>query len=59
MAFQDSHDIGRSFRSLAAVLAEASPSSEGSLDLVFQHDKADRKTKATGSLLVSALRAGQ
>jgi len=59
VAFQDSHDIGRSFRSLAAVLAEASPSSEGSLDLVFQHDKADRKTKAPGSLLVSALRAGQ
>jgi pilus assembly protein CpaE len=59
VAFQDSHDIGRSFRALAAVLAEASPSSEGSLDLVFQHDKSDRKTKTAGSLLVSPLRAGQ
>jgi pilus assembly protein CpaE len=59
VAFQDSHDIGRSFRALAAVLAEASPSSEGALDLVFQHDKTDRKKKASGTLLVSPLRAGQ
>ncbi|HUK23661.1 MAG TPA: AAA family ATPase [Terriglobales bacterium] len=59
VAFQDSHDIGRSFRALAAVLAEASPSSEGAMDLVFQHDKTDRKKKASGTLLVSPLRAGQ
>jgi Flp pilus assembly CpaE family ATPase len=59
VAFQDSHDIGRSFRALAAVLAEASPSSEGALDLVFQHDKTDRKKKPSGTLLVSPLRAGQ
>lgn len=59
VAFQDSHDIGRSFRALAAALADASPSSEGSLDLVFQHDKADRKTKAAGGLFASPLRAGQ
>jgi pilus assembly protein CpaE len=59
VAFQDSHDIGRSFRALAAVLAEASPSAEGALDLVFQHDKTDRKKQASGTLLVSPLRAGQ
>jgi pilus assembly protein CpaE len=59
VAFHDGHDIGRSFRALAAVLAEASPSSEGALDLVFQHDKIDRKKKASGTLLVSPLRAGQ
>jgi hypothetical protein len=40
-------------------LADASVSSEGSMDLVFQHDKSDRKKKAAGGLLVSPLRAGQ
>jgi pilus assembly protein CpaE len=57
--FQENSDIARSFRGLAATLAEASVSSEGSMDLVYQHDKSDRKKKATGSLLVSPLRAGQ
>jgi pilus assembly protein CpaE len=57
VAFAD-QDIGRSFRQLAATLAEASPSSEGSLDLIYEHDKADRKKKLTGRLL-TPLRAGQ
>jgi len=35
VAFQDSHDIGRSFRSLAATLADASATAEGSLDLTL------------------------
>jgi pilus assembly protein CpaE len=56
VALQDSHEIGRSFRSLAATLAQASPTSEGSLDLAY---KADSPKKATGRLLISPLRAGQ
>jgi pilus assembly protein CpaE len=58
VTFQENSDIARSFRGLAAALAEAT-GAEGSQDLVFQHDKADRKKKAQGSLLVSPLRAGQ
>lgn len=59
VAFQENSDIARSFRGLATALADASVGSEGSLDLVYQHDKSDRKKKAPGSLLVSPLRAGQ
>ncbi len=58
VAFQDSPDISRSFRSLAATLAQASAANEGSLDLVYQHDKTGAK-KAAGRLLISPLRAGQ
>jgi pilus assembly protein CpaE len=59
VALHDSHDIGRSFRSLAATLADASATAEGSLDLTYRHDKADDKKKAAGRLLISPLRAGQ
>jgi pilus assembly protein CpaE len=59
VALHESADVGRSFRQLAATLAEASPTSEGSLDLVYQPDKSDAKKKATGRLLISPLRAGQ
>ena len=57
--FQENSDIARSFRGLAAALADASVSAEGSMDLVYQTDKSDRKKKAAGGLLVSPLRAGQ
>jgi Flp pilus assembly CpaE family ATPase len=59
VALHDNHDIGRSFRALAALLTAASASSEGAMDLVYQHDKPDAKKKATGSLLISPLRANQ
>ncbi len=59
VTFQENSDIARSFRGLASALAEAAASSEGSLDLVYQQDKSDRKKKASGGLLVSPLRAGQ
>lgn len=59
VAFQDSVDVGRSFRGLAGTLAEASPTSEGSLDLVYQPDKSDPRKKPSRSLLISPLRAGQ
>ncbi len=57
VAFGD-QDIGKSFRGLATALADAAPSAEGSLDLVYEHDKADRKRKLAGRLL-TPLRAGQ
>jgi Flp pilus assembly CpaE family ATPase len=59
VVFQDSLDISRSFKSLAAALAEATTSGEGSLDLAYQNDKADTKKKAAGRLLISPARAGQ
>ncbi|MGH9500262.1 MAG: hypothetical protein ACRD3L_14065, partial [Terriglobales bacterium] len=59
VALQESVDIGRSFRGLAALLADASPTSEGSLDLVYQPDKAETKKKTVSRLLISPARAGQ
>jgi pilus assembly protein CpaE len=59
VAMHENTDIGRSFRSLAAALAQASPTAEGSLDLSYQNEKADPTKKATGRLLISPLRAGQ
>lgn len=59
VAMQENTDIGRSFRSLATALAQASPTAEGSLDLSYQTDKADPSKKPTGRLLISPLRAGQ
>jgi len=58
VAFHESVDVGRSFRGLASLLAEASPTAEGSLDLVYQPEKSDKK-KPTRSLLISPVRAGQ
>ena len=58
IALQDSVDVGRSFRSLASLLADASAKSEGSLDLVYQPDKSGPK-KSAARLLISPLRAGQ
>ena len=56
---QEGQDISRSFRSLAAALAQASAGAENSMDLVYQHDKVDAKKKPSGRLLISPLRAGQ
>jgi len=58
VAFHESVDVGRSFRGLASLLAEASPTAEGSLDLVYQPEKSDKK-KPARSLLISPVRAGQ
>src|SRR5579864_5929450 len=59
VAFHETVDVARSFRGLANLLADASASSEGSLDLVYQPDKSDTKKKPTTRLLISPLRAGQ
>ena len=59
IAFHDTVDVARSFRGLANLLAEASASSEGSLDLVYHPDKSDSKKKSPASFLMSPARAGQ
>jgi pilus assembly protein CpaE len=59
VAWQSNDDISRSYRSLADTLADASASSEGSMDLSYNPDKAGSKKKAVGHLLISPLRAGQ
>jgi hypothetical protein len=59
VALQDSQDISRSFRSLAEVLADASPSAEGSLDLSYDPSRSNAKKRPSGSLIISPLRAGQ
>ncbi len=56
IALQDNQEIGRSFRSLAAALAEADTNTEGSLDLSAQ---GQTKKKASGRLIISPARAGQ
>jgi len=58
VAFQDSVDVGRSFRQLAAMLADAGIKEEGSLDLVYQADKSDSRKKPA-RLMISPARAGQ
>jgi len=57
VVLQESHEVSRSFRALAAALAGAA-SSEGGPDLVYGDDKADAK-KPAGRLVVSPARAGQ
>lgn len=57
IVLQESQEVSRSFRALAAALAEAA-SSEGGLDLVYGEGKADVK-KPSGRLVVSPARAGQ
>jgi len=56
IAFNETNDLGRSFRGLAGVLAGAT-GSENSMDLSFAPEKAISK-KAAGNLLISPLRAG-
>jgi hypothetical protein len=56
---QESQEVSRSFRALAAALAEASSTPEGGLDLVYAQEKPDVKKKAPGRLVVSPARAGQ
>ncbi len=55
---QENQEVSRSFRALAAALAEASSTSDGGLDLVYAQEKADPKKKATGRLIISPARAG-
>jgi len=57
IAFNESNELGRSFRALADVLAAAS-NADNSIDLTFSPAKIADK-KRLGNLLISPLRAGQ
>src|SRR5579872_2608994 len=57
VVLQEAPEISRSYRALAAALAEASSDSEGSPDLVYGSEGA--RKKAPGRLSLSPLRAGQ
>jgi len=58
VVLQEGPDISRSFRALAAALAEASSNSDGGPDLVYSLEKSDKKT-APSRLNLSPLRAGE
>jgi pilus assembly protein CpaE len=59
VVLQESQEVSRSFRALAAALADASPTAEGGLDLVYAQEKPDTKKKPAGHLVISPARAGQ
>jgi pilus assembly protein CpaE len=59
VVLQDGQEISRSFRALAAALAEASSTPEEGLDLVYSQEKSDPRKKIPGRLIVSPARAGQ
>ncbi len=59
VVLQEGQEVSRSFRALAAALAEASATPEGSLDLVYAQEKADVKKTAPGRLVITPARAGQ
>jgi septum formation inhibitor-activating ATPase MinD len=58
VVLQEGQEVSRSYRALAAALAEASTTDEGGLDLIYAQEKADLKKKLPGRLLTPA-RAGQ
>jgi pilus assembly protein CpaE len=59
VVLQESLEVSRSFHALAAALAEASSTVDGSPDLVYGQEKSDARKKAPGRLVVSPVRAGQ
>ena len=59
VASQGNHEIGRSYQGLAAELAGATTTADGTLSLHYQHDKSDSKQRGSGQLIVSPMRAGQ
>jgi pilus assembly protein CpaE len=59
VVLQESQEVSRSFRALAAALAEASSTPESGLDLVYAQEKPDLRKKAANRLVISPARAGQ
>jgi pilus assembly protein CpaE len=59
IVLQEGPEISRSFRALAAALAEASSNSDGGPDLVYGGEKTATKKAAAGRLNLSPIRAGQ
>jgi len=59
VVLQEGQEVSRSYRALAAALAEASSTDGGGLDLVYAQEKADTKRKVPGRLVITPARAGQ
>jgi pilus assembly protein CpaE len=59
VVLQEGQEISRSFRGLAATLADASSNGEDGPDLVYAQEKSDVRKKVAGRLIVSPARAGQ
>jgi pilus assembly protein CpaE len=59
VVLQEGQEVSRSFRALAAALAEASSTPEDGLDLVYGEEKAAARKKTTGRLVITPARAGQ
>jgi pilus assembly protein CpaE len=59
VVLQEGQEVSRSYRALAAALADAASTPEGGLDLVYAQEKPDVKKKAPSRLVVSPARAGQ
>jgi pilus assembly protein CpaE len=59
VVLQEGPEISRSFRNLAAALADAASAQQEGLDLVYSQEKSDIRKKAASRLIVSPARAGQ
>jgi pilus assembly protein CpaE len=59
VVLQEGPEISRSYRALAAALAEASSNSDGGPDLVYGQERATSKKPVPGRLNLSPLRAGE
>jgi pilus assembly protein CpaE len=59
VVLQEGQEVSRSYRALAAALAEASTTAEGGLDLVYAQEKPDLKKKIPARLVISPARASQ
>jgi pilus assembly protein CpaE len=59
VAMQENQEVSRSFRALAATLAEAPTNPEGSLDFSYQVSDPEFRKRASRTLLISPVRAGQ
>jgi pilus assembly protein CpaE len=59
VVLQENQEVSRSFRALAATLADASPTSEGSPDLIYGQETAESRKKSPARLVISPARAGQ
>ncbi|MCU1299962.1 MAG: hypothetical protein JWQ87_246 [Candidatus Sulfotelmatobacter sp.] len=57
VVLQAGQEVSRSFRALAAALAEASSTTDGGLDLVYAQEKPDAKKNASGRLVITPARA--
>jgi len=59
VVLQEGQEISRSYRALAAALADASSNSDGGPDLIYTQEKSSAQKRAPGRLTFSPLQAGE